>query len=75
MAVFIVIWFLCGIIGAMIGSQKGAGCVGFLLGILLGPLGIIISLVMQGDRKRCPYCRELIHKDALKCSKCGSALS
>jgi RNA polymerase subunit RPABC4/transcription elongation factor Spt4 len=68
-------WVLCGIIGAMIGSRKGAGCSGFLLGILLGPLGIIISIVMRGDRKACPYCKELIQKDAVKCPKCGAILS
>ncbi len=71
----IIFWLFCGIIGAMIGSRKGAGCGGFLLGILLGPLGVIISIVMTGDRKPCPYCKELIQKDAVKCPKCGAGLS
>jgi RNA polymerase subunit RPABC4/transcription elongation factor Spt4 len=72
---YIILWLLCGIVGAMIGSRKGAGCAGFLLGIFLGPIGIIISIVMKGNRKSCPYCKELVQAEALKCPKCGAALT
>jgi ribosomal protein L37AE/L43A len=42
----------------------------FIVGVLLGPFGILIALFSQGNRKTCPHCRELIHKDATVCSHC-----
>ena len=40
----VIIWICFGIIGAMIASSKGnSGFGGFLLGILLGPIGILIA--------------------------------
>ncbi|OVE79374.1 hypothetical protein BVY01_02740 [bacterium I07] len=30
---------------------------------------------MNEEKVRCPYCRELIYKDAVKCKHCGSLLS
>jgi hypothetical protein len=71
---FIIIWFLCGVAAAVIGSRKGAGCSGFFLGLLFGPFGIIIALAMKGDRIRCPLCKELIHKKAVICPHCRSNL-
>lgn len=65
-----VIWLVCGIIAAVIGARKGSGCFGFFLGILLGPLGIIAALVTKGNRKPCPYCKELMHHDAVVCPHC-----
>lgn len=67
---FIIFWVLCGVIAGMIGSQKGAGCLSFFLGFALGPFGVIIVLLMGGNRKKCPYCMELINKDAKVCPKC-----
>jgi len=64
------LWLLCGIAAAMIGSQKGEGCAGFMAGVLLGPFGILIALFSKGNRKTCPYCKELIHKDAAVCKHC-----
>jgi hypothetical protein len=72
---FLGVWLLCvgwwcGIIAALIGAPKGQGWLGFLLGALLGPLGILIMVFTQGNRKICPYCKEKIHKDASVCSRC-----
>ena len=71
----LLLWILFGIVAAIIGSKKGAGCAGFILGMLLGPFGIIIALFITGDRKTCPFCRELIHQDATVCSHCQRDLS
>ncbi len=38
---------LCGIIGAAIGSPKGIGGAGLLLGLLFGPLGVLIVAVLK----------------------------
>lgn len=45
----VVIWIICGIVGAAILSgqnQAGTGC---LLGLLLGPIGWIVALVMRSN--------------------------
>jgi predicted RNA-binding Zn-ribbon protein involved in translation (DUF1610 family) len=41
-----VFWFICGLIASYINKNRGNNeFIGFLLGLLLGPLGIIIALV------------------------------
>lgn len=71
---FLIFWIICGIVAGMIGSGKGQGCFGFIIGFLLGPIGIIIALISKGNRKQCPYCKEYINKDATRCPKCQSDL-
>lgn len=51
MEAFVVFWIICGVIGGAVGSGKNMGCAGFLLGLLLGPLGIIIVAVL-GPKER-----------------------
>jgi hypothetical protein len=72
---YVVVWFVCGIISSVIGSNKGLGCGGFIAGLLLGPLGIILVLVLPGTRIKCQYCQKLIDKKAVKCPYCQSALN
>jgi hypothetical protein len=41
------IWILCGIFAAWIATTKGrSGCGFFILGAILGPIGIIIAAVV-----------------------------
>lgn len=46
--IFVVIWLAFGVVGAMIMSGKGrSGCGGFALGVLLGPIGLIMALLLR----------------------------
>lgn len=65
---------VCGVIGGLIASSRGASAgVGFFLGFLLGIIGIIISLFLkpstEGTRE-CPHCKERMKVDASVCPHC-----
>ncbi|CAM5280125.1 zinc ribbon domain-containing protein [Sphingobium scionense] len=81
---FVIVWLVCGGIAAMIASSKGgSGPIGFVVGLLFGPFGIIAAFFMgneqkadaakiaAGDSKKCPRCAELVKPDALVCKHCG----
>lgn len=85
MAFAIVIWLMCGGVAALIASEKGgSGVLGFFVGVLFGPFGIIAAFFMgseqgkaakviaDGAMKKCPRCAELVQPDALVCKHCGN---
>ena len=85
---FIIVWLLCGLICTVIAGAKGRSSFGhFFIGVLFGPLGVILSLVMPkntdrleklalnaGDLKKCPQCAEIVKSEAIKCKHCLSEL-
>ena len=83
-AAIIMFWIICGAVAAMIASSKGgSGVLGFIVGLLLGPLGIVAAFFLGGEEqkaakeleagiaKKCPRCAELVKPDALVCKHCG----
>lgn len=85
----IAVWLLFGLIAGYINQNKGnsfpTGC---LLGVLLGPIGLIIVLLLSrndselerrgivtGPTRYCPYCAELVKQEAKICKHCGRDIS
>ena len=76
-ALWIVIWVICGFIAGKISSSKGRTFIeGFLLGVLIGFLGIIAELVLsrKSPSRKCPYCAEVVKIEATVCKHCGRDL-
>jgi len=83
----IALWITCAVGAALIAAGKGrSGGKGFLVGLLLGPMGVLIALGLpdakraqelgaQETLRRCPECAELIQRAAVKCRYCGAAIS
>lgn len=68
-------WIVCAIISAIIGATKGELLTGLFWGFILGPIGIVITIVRRGDAyDECPYCVEPVRKGAVKCPHCKSRI-
>jgi hypothetical protein len=64
---FVVFWLLCSILGAAMLSRYNKAGTGFLLGLILGPLGLLFVLVIRsGENKRIEQARHEEQIQALK---------
>jgi RNA polymerase subunit RPABC4/transcription elongation factor Spt4 len=63
-----------GVAGWVMGKDKGIPDVGALLGAVLGPIGLVITAYMEGNREHCRFCSELVSPDASICPHCQQDL-
>jgi hypothetical protein len=77
MEVVAIVWLLSGLAAALIWSSKGGSVgAGFLIGLVLGALGLIVVLVATPSgrqsawRRECPHCKEPMRRDASVCPHC-----
>ena len=65
----LIFWIICAIVGAIIGSRKERGGMGFLLGLLLGPLGALCAFALDG-RMMCAECNSRLNGKPNICPFC-----
>ena len=72
------VWLLCGLWAGSINKGKGHSyAAGFILGVLLGPIGVILAAIsgkVDLDTATCPYCQEKVRPGAVVCKHCQSKL-
>ena len=59
-----------GFLSSHVGEEKEMFGVGFILGFLLGPIGLIIVIFAHGNQNRCKFCKKYIHYEAVACPYC-----
>lgn len=73
MEAYLILWGICGVLGGIVGSAKHSAGAGFLLGFLFGPVGVLITLALDG-RPKCHACKSRIDPEASVCPQCGASL-
>lgn len=71
---WLLIWFLFAAGGAAIGVPKDRGLLGFFLGLLFGPFGLLFICLIPGNRRTCPACKMRVHPEASICPHCRSEI-
>lgn len=71
--IFFYPWMICVLVAAAIGYMRNRVPESAALGLLLGPLGVIVAALLPTRYpRRCPSCRFGIPGDASKCGHCGA---
>ena len=73
---------VCGLLGAALLNRYDKAGTGCVLGLILGPIGVILAWTMRDggalpgarDEVDCPFCAEPILAKAVVCKHCGNAV-
>jgi double zinc ribbon protein len=69
------LWLVFAITTAVVANSRGAsGCLWFLIGALLGPIGLVLAVIVAKPDGRCPFCREAIDSRAVRCPHCQGVI-
>jgi hypothetical protein len=63
------------VVGTLIGRWRGRPLSGFIWGLLLGPIGWLLTALMKDMRPKCPDCGGVRVEGARKCRYCGTVLT
>ncbi len=76
MPVVLFLWAVVGgLIGAAIGRRKNRAEGGFVLGMLLGPIGWLLVASGPSYAPKCPLCGGDAVEGLPRCKSCGGALT
>lgn len=68
-------WLVSGLVGYLIGISKGRGELGGCLGLLLGPIGWVITICLSNVAQKCPHCGGgMPAGNFSRCRHCGQEL-
>ncbi|MGE0605502.1 MAG: hypothetical protein AB7O62_00140 [Pirellulales bacterium] len=70
---WVLLWIGCAIAGYVAAHSRSAGSGGLILGVLLGPIGVLAALGLDG-RPLCPHCGGRLDGRGKKCQWCAIAL-
>jgi RNA polymerase subunit RPABC4/transcription elongation factor Spt4 len=80
-AVLLVVWILLSILATRIAERKGrSGAIYFLVSFFLTPVvGLLMAAIAKprqaaASQRRCPFCAELLKREAKGCRFCGKHL-
>jgi zinc-ribbon domain len=67
---------VCAVVGGLIGKYKNAIVRDTLLGLALGPIGWLVSLLLPAikPKRRCPACGKPVDVTDKHCRNCGALL-
>jgi len=74
-ATYLGVLLLMGVVGSAIGHQRQRAGAGFVLGVLLGPIGWLLILFLPAAGRKCPACLGVVPHQARRCQHCGEELS
>lgn len=82
------IWFSCALVCEAIATSKGrSGLLWAVSGLLFGPFAVVLVAVLpkdqdaidwrdisRGKKRKCPYCAEVVNREAVICKHCHTEL-